>query len=97
MSGNTQMLFCKPTPTCTGGSVPVFDEVILSTSLMNQVISLDKTAGTSLCAVLPSISTLIVLLTGVLVCQSGCVLEFLDNLLSAEGLMMPLDLGAKGR
>ncbi len=30
---------------CTGGSNPVFDEIVLSTSLMNQVISLDETAG----------------------------------------------------
>ena len=28
-----------------GGSVPVFDEIVLSTSLMKEVISLDKTAG----------------------------------------------------
>ena len=28
-----------------GGSVPVFDEVVLSLSLMNKVISLDKAAG----------------------------------------------------
>ena len=35
--------------------------------------------------------------SGVLVCQSGCVLETLDNMLADEGLMMPLDLGAKGR
>ena len=33
----------------------------------------------------------------VLVCQSGCVLETLDNMLADKGLMMPLDLGAKGR
>ena len=31
----------------TGGSVPVFDEIVLSTSLMNEVISLDETAGIS--------------------------------------------------
>lgn len=30
-------------------------------------------------------------------CQSGCILEALDNALSEHGLMMPLDLGAKGR
>lgn len=30
-------------------------------------------------------------------CQSGCVLEDLDNYLSERNLMMPLDLGAKGR
>ncbi len=34
-----------PHPCPAGGSVPVFDEVVLSTSLMNQVISLDQTAG----------------------------------------------------
>jgi FAD/FMN-containing dehydrogenase len=31
-----------------GGSVPVFDEVIVSTSLMNNIISLDELSGTSL-------------------------------------------------
>ncbi|XP_064382406.1 D-2-hydroxyglutarate dehydrogenase, mitochondrial-like [Halichondria panicea] len=60
-----------------GGSNPVFDEIVLSTSLMNQIISLDETAG-------------------ILVCQSGCVLEQLDGMLAEKGLMMPLDLGAKG-
>ena len=30
-------------------------------------------------------------------CQSGCVLEVLDSMLADKGLMMPLDLGAKGR
>lgn len=34
---------------------------------------------------------------GVLVCQSGCILESLDSMLSDHDLMMPLDLGAKGR
>jgi FAD/FMN-containing dehydrogenase len=33
---------------------------------------------------------------GVLVCQAGCILENLDSYLSERGLMMPLDLGAKG-
>jgi len=60
-----------------GGSVPVFDEVVVSTQLMNQVISLDKIAG-------------------IMVCQSGCVLEWLDDHLADQDLMMPLDLGAKG-
>ena len=35
--------------------------------------------------------------SGVLVCQSGCVLETLDSNLAEKGLMIPLDLGAKGR
>lgn len=30
-----------------GGSVPVFDEIVLSTALMNQIISLDETSGKS--------------------------------------------------
>jgi FAD/FMN-containing dehydrogenase len=60
-----------------GGSVPVFDEVIISTSLMNNIVSLEE-------------------LSGVLVCQAGCILENLDTYVSQYGLMMPLDLGAKG-
>jgi len=28
-----------------GGSVPVFDEILLSTSLMNQIIGLDEWSG----------------------------------------------------
>ena len=36
------------------------------------------------------------LLTGVMVCQAGCVLESLDHHLDDLHLMMPIDLGAKG-
>ncbi|XP_031343457.1 D-2-hydroxyglutarate dehydrogenase, mitochondrial-like isoform X2 [Photinus pyralis] len=60
-----------------GGSVPVFDEVVLSTSLLNKIISIDD-------------------ISGVMVCEAGCVLERLDETLGERGLMMPLDLGAKG-
>jgi FAD/FMN-containing dehydrogenase len=60
-----------------GGSVPVFDEIILSLQLMNNVISIDPVAG-------------------VLVCEAGCILEQLDEQLAEQGLVMPLDLGAKG-
>ncbi|XP_046397829.1 D-2-hydroxyglutarate dehydrogenase, mitochondrial [Ischnura elegans] len=60
-----------------GGSVPVFDEIVLSTALMNEVISINKTSG-------------------VLVCQAGCILENLEAKVAEQGLMMPLDLGAKG-
>lgn len=35
-------------------------------------------------------------LSGVLICQAGCVLQDLENRLAQDGLMMPLDLGAKG-
>ncbi len=34
--------------------------------------------------------------SGVLVCQAGCILEALDNHVSDLGYTMPLDLGAKG-
>lgn len=29
-------------------------------------------------------------------CQAGCILEAVDETLADHGLMMPLDLGAKG-
>lgn len=60
-----------------GGSVPVFDEIVLSMSSMNKVISFDDVSG-------------------ILVCEAGCVLENLDNYVAKHGYMMPLDLGAKG-
>ncbi|XP_042095152.1 D-2-hydroxyglutarate dehydrogenase, mitochondrial isoform X2 [Ovis aries] len=66
--GNTGMV---------GGSTPVFDEIILSTALMNQVLSFHDVSG-------------------VLVCQAGCVLEALSQYVEERGFIMPLDLGAKG-
>nr|XP_034989598.1 D-2-hydroxyglutarate dehydrogenase, mitochondrial isoform X3 [Zootoca vivipara]XP_034989599.1 D-2-hydroxyglutarate dehydrogenase, mitochondrial isoform X3 [Zootoca vivipara] len=60
-----------------GGSVPVFDEIILSTALMNQIISFDNVSG-------------------ILVCQAGCILENLNQYLEQLDFIMPLDLGAKG-
>ncbi|XP_066089917.1 D-2-hydroxyglutarate dehydrogenase, mitochondrial isoform X1 [Saccopteryx bilineata] len=60
-----------------GGSVPVFDEVILSTALMDQVISFHSVSG-------------------ILVCQAGCVLEELSRYVEERDFIMPLDLGAKG-
>ncbi|XP_065852476.1 D-2-hydroxyglutarate dehydrogenase, mitochondrial [Euphorbia lathyris] len=60
-----------------GGSVPVFDEVIIGTSLMNKILSFDK-------------------ISGILVCEAGCILENLIAFLDNQGFIMPLDLGAKG-
>ncbi|PRQ47480.1 putative oxidoreductase [Rosa chinensis] len=60
-----------------GGSVPVFDEVVVNMSLMNNVISFDKVSG-------------------ILVCEAGCILENLITFLDNQGFIMPLDLGAKG-
>ncbi|XP_050309718.1 D-2-hydroxyglutarate dehydrogenase, mitochondrial-like [Anthonomus grandis grandis] len=61
----------------SAGAVPVFDEVILSMELMNQILDIDVNSGN-------------------VVCQSGIVLENLDNILAEKGMMVPLDLGAKG-
>ncbi|KAF1321490.1 D-2-hydroxyglutarate dehydrogenase, mitochondrial precursor, partial [Globisporangium splendens] len=60
-----------------GGSVPVFDEIVLSLSAMNAVEDFDAVSG-------------------ILVCEAGCVLEQLDAYVAKHGYMMPLDLGAKG-
>lgn len=60
-----------------GGSVPVFDEIVLSTAAMNHVIDFDAVSG-------------------ILVCEAGCILEQLDNHVAKHGYVMPLDLGAKG-
>ncbi|XP_071709493.1 D-2-hydroxyglutarate dehydrogenase, mitochondrial isoform X2 [Rutidosis leptorrhynchoides] len=60
-----------------GGSVPVFDEVIVNTRRMNNIISFDEVSG-------------------VLVCEAGCILENLISFLDKKGFIMPLDLGAKG-
>ncbi|GMH24569.1 hypothetical protein Nepgr_026412 [Nepenthes gracilis] len=60
-----------------GGSVPVFNEVIINMGLMNKIISFDQVSG-------------------VLVCEAGCILENLESFLDNEGFIMPLDLAAKG-
>ena len=66
--GNTGMV---------GGSVPVYDEVIVNTSSLNQVISFDKNDG-------------------VVIAESGVILEKLDDYVAQFGYRIPLNLGAKG-
>lgn len=58
-----------------GGSVPVFDEVVICTSLMNNIISLDELSGTNLvcclchcCTALGSVHILDKLLRKILWC-----------------------------
>ena len=46
-----------------GGSVPVFDEIVVSMARMNDIKSIDP-------------------LSGILVCQAGCILQTLDEELS---------------
>lgn len=48
-SGNTGLV---------GGSVPVYDELVLSTSLMNKIISFDEGSGVLVCEVRPSTTAL---------------------------------------
>lgn len=60
-----------------GGSVPAFDEVVLSLSAMNKILSFDESAG-------------------VVVAESGVILESLDTFVGEKGYRVPLDLGAKG-
>ncbi|XP_050422822.1 D-2-hydroxyglutarate dehydrogenase, mitochondrial-like [Adelges cooleyi] len=61
----------------SGGSVALFDEVVLSMQRMNNIIDFNP-------------------LSGVLVCEAGCVLESLMGHVESHGFMMPLDLGSKG-
>ncbi|XP_058184157.1 D-2-hydroxyglutarate dehydrogenase, mitochondrial-like [Rhododendron vialii] len=60
-----------------GGSVPVFDEVIINMGSVKNIISFDKVSG-------------------ILVCEAGCILENLVPFLDNQGFVMPLNLGAKG-
>ncbi|XP_058822704.1 D-2-hydroxyglutarate dehydrogenase, mitochondrial isoform X1 [Topomyia yanbarensis] len=60
-----------------GGSVPVFDEIVISLQLMDKIEKIDEYSG-------------------ILVCQAGCVLETLEQKANEKGLVMPIDLGAKG-
>ncbi|KAI2471620.1 D-lactate dehydrogenase 2 mitochondrial precursor [Annulohypoxylon bovei var. microspora] len=60
-----------------GGSVPVFDEIVVNTSRMNQIRFFDEDSG-------------------ILVADSGVVLEVADHFLAEKGYIFPLDLGAKG-
>lgn len=76
--------------------MPVFDEVVLCTSLMNTVYDINDTSGTCSKSTIKFILKIVSAYLGVLICQAGCILESLDDALAEHGLMMPLDLGAKG-
>ena len=60
-----------------GGSNPIHDEIIISLSRMNQVMSFDETYG-------------------ILVCESGCILQDLQNHVEELDYEMPINLGSKG-
>lgn len=49
-----------------GGSVPLFDEVILNLGAMDRIISFDEVSG-------------------ILVCEAGCILEKVDAYLAERG------------
>lgn len=76
--------------------MPLFDEVIVTTKRMRNIVSFDEFSGVLVCVSLFCFSFRSVCIF----CHSaeaGCILENLDNYLAAQGFMMPLDLGAKGR
>ncbi|KAG8197492.1 hypothetical protein JTE90_007231 [Oedothorax gibbosus] len=60
-----------------GGSIPIYDEIVLSMNLMNEILHFDEN-------------------TGVLQCQSGCILESLESYANEKNFTVPVDLGAKG-
>lgn len=90
--------------------MPVYDEIVLSTALMNNILTFDSISGKSLkCFSLVFQCLLLYLqhiriifkyyflhLAGILTCQAGCVLENLSGYLEERDYIMPLDLGAKG-
>ncbi|KAI5709126.1 hypothetical protein M8J76_010809 [Diaphorina citri] len=80
------------------GGVPLYDEVIVSASLMNKILNFDELSGVLTCesgCVLETAEKFL-LERGVLTCESGCVLETAEKFLLERGFIMPLDLGAKG-
>lgn len=85
-----------------GGSVPVYDEIILSTALMNNILTFDSISGEFKThhfnpeMYFVFIQSFILLSSGILTCQAGCVLENLSLYLEERDFIMPLDLGAKG-
>lgn len=80
-SGNTGLV---------GGSVPVFDEIVLSMRKLNKHFKLHPSSGN------PSLFLPLFCCSGIVECDAGFVLHELDERLERDGYMMPLDLGARG-
>ncbi|CAG8546908.1 1603_t:CDS:10 [Dentiscutata erythropus] len=76
-----------------GGGIPIFDEIIISTKNLNQIRAFDPISRAPDDWVIPSFE---VGNKGTLICDSGCILEILDDYLAERGHMMPLDIGSKG-
>ncbi|KAH7958805.1 hypothetical protein HPB49_005180 [Dermacentor silvarum] len=85
-----------------GGSVPVFDELVLSTARMAKVNTIDPLSGggnklesSGLWGMVEKSNQCEP--AGAVSCEAGCVLEALDARVGEEAaLTVPLDLGAKG-
>lgn len=69
-----------------GGSVPVFDEVVVSTQLMNRIENIDELSGKLIVAERFERLKFQQNIIGVLECQSGCILENLEQAVSQNGL-----------
>jgi FAD/FMN-containing dehydrogenase len=74
-----------------GGSVPVFDEIVLSTKKINKHFKLYAGAGKEF---IRTIS--IKWISGIVECDAGMVLHEIDEKLEPHNYMMPIDLGARG-
>ncbi|KAI8526465.1 hypothetical protein RHMOL_Rhmol13G0308700 [Rhododendron molle] len=59
-----------------GGSVPVFDEVIINMGSMKNIISFDK------------VRRRLYMVSGILVCEAGCILENLVSFLDNQGCLL---------
>ena len=79
-----------------GGSVPLDNELILNLGSMNKVRSFDPVTGKHPSTRTP-IFLLILIPSGILVADAGCILEALSEHIAPHNHIMPLDLGAKGR
>lgn len=96
MEGHFLSVFRIPLP---GGSVPIGSEVILNLSNMNKIRSFDPVSGglAIFDVMLKTLELISFPISGILVCDAGCILESLSEYLVPHKHIMPLDLGAKGR
>lgn len=74
-----------------GGSVPVYDEIIINLQRMNKVVAFNEVSNG-----FDVIRCNTNQVSGTLVCEAGAILQGLDQFVEKKGCIIPLDLGAKG-
>lgn len=80
-----------------GGSVPVFDEVVINLGLMTQVQLFIFFIFLQIIFTIEQKVDSFDATSGVVVCEAGIVLDSLEKHVEKFGYTIPLDLGAKGR